>query len=426
MKIFSSAFALPHKSAGINAPADWIPSGVMHGAGGAVRSNTGIVVTEQTALFNSAVFACQRAISESLAILPKGIFQSDLNGGHKPDLTHKSNQVLKLRANPLLSAYHFTNLSFRNALNHGDSFSELQFHSKTGEVVAAWPIPSHCVEPKWVLSKNGEPDIVYLINLPERQRKAILTKDRILHIPGLGFDGRRGYPLVYFMAQAVGLGQAIEEFGSKFFKNGAGVDGYVTIPENYTWEQIKNLQTHYDMLNSGLDNAHRFKFLYDSSKFSPSGLSPLDSQMIDSRIFQIQEVARFHRMVLHKIQETSKATGYNSLEQFNTEFVNDTLMPWIVSAEQEINWKFFDPEENRYVKFNTNALLRGDAKSRAAYYRTMVFTSIMTPNEARRLEDLPPIDGGDKRLIPANMMIDGEDPGDNDERSMDANERVQD
>lgn len=408
MGIFSSAFAVKHSSSE-KISSNWIPSHIMQGANVGVASKSGIVVSEETARHNSAVFACQRAISESIAMLPRDILKKGKRGGREVVENHPTSRALKRLANPLQTAFQFFNNAQRHALSSGNGYAEQQFDSR-GNVIAFWPIPPHRVTPRYVLGGN-EPDIVYDVTLPDGN-KVTLTKDRMLHIPGIGFDGLKGYPLVEFMAQAVGLGQAIEEYGSLFFKQGAGQGGYVSVPDSFSEEQINNLQSHYGVLNEGMQTAHRFKFLYESSKFQPTSITPSDSQMIDTRIFQIQEVARFHRMVLHKIQETSKATGYNSLEQFNIEFVNDTLMPWIVNFEQELDRKLFDEGEDYYVKFNVNALLRGDAKSRALYYRTMVFTSIMTVNEARALEDLPPIEGGDERLIPLNMSVGGEDPED--------------
>jgi HK97 family phage portal protein len=140
---------------------------------------------------------------------------------------------------------------------------------------------------------------------------------------------------------------------------------------------------------------------------------------VQGRVFQIQEIARFYRYPLHKLQELSKAPSYNSLEQFNLEFVNDTLMPWSILWEQEINRKLFvnPKDQNKYVKFNFNALLRGDSAGRASFYRTMIMAGIMSRNEARILEELEPIDGADKLLEPLNMR------GVGTERQLDAQER---
>jgi len=400
---------------------DWIPYSAMHSWWGGQNARSGVEVSDRSASCSSANFACKRAISESLAILPRDMFRKKEEGRESVS-GHPSLQVLKRSANPMLSSFLFFEMLQRHVFDAGGGYAEIQYNG-VGDVIALWPLPPDRVKPVAV-DRKGMLDVIYEITLSNSE-KVTLTKDRVLHIPGVGFDGVRGYPMLDYMIHVLGLEHALGEYSASFFRNGAGLDGYVTVPDSFKEEQITNLQTHYRILNEGLDNAHRFKFLYESSKFTPSSATPMDSQMLESKIFQIQEIARFYRMPLHKIQETSKATGYNSLEQFNIEFVNDTLMPWILRWEQEIDRKFFDGGEDLYVKFNTNGLLRGDAKSRAEYYRTMVFTSLMTPNEARALEDFPPIKGGNERMIPLNMSIDGKVSGES-ERSMDSNERVQD
>lgn len=419
MKFFEQAFSgWGVKSAGVTK--DWMPQWAMNG-GLFSKSRSGMEVSEQTALRNSAVFACQRAISESLAMLPRDIFKSLGQGNRQDEPDHPSIICLTREANPLQTSYKFFETLQHHALSSGNGYAELQFDKKTGDVVSMWPIPPQRVKPVVVENKSGELDLVYEITVKHGDT-ITLSKDRMLHVPGIGFDGITGYPLLDFMVNTIGLGLSMEEYTSLFYKQGAGLNGYVSVPENYDEEKVRNLRTQFGISNEGLENAHRFKFLYESAKFQPAGVSPNDAQMSESKVFQIQEIARYYRIPLHKIQENSKSISYNSLEQFNIEFVNDTLMPWITNWEQEINRKFFEAKEKLYVKFNVNALLRGDAKSRSMFYRTMVFTGIMTPNEARALEDLPPMTGGNKRMIPLNMTEDG----DKSDRSMDGDERQQD
>lgn len=388
--------------------------------GGSLLSKAGLYVDEGTALYNSAVFACQRAISESIAMLPRNIYEGDEEGARKSLKDLSSLKVLRREANPLQSSYKFFELLQRRALSSGNAYAELQFDKQTGDVIAAWSIPSERVTPQ-IFEKRGQLDVRYRIRLPD-DTEVFLSKDRVLHVSGIGFDGIQGYPLMDFMAQAVSLGLALEEYSALFFKQGAEIPGYVSVPDTFGPDQIKNVRKQQEIANNGLENAHRWKFLYESAKFTPTGHSPADSQMVESKVFQIQEVARFHRIPLHKIQETSKATGYSSLEQFNIEFVNDTLMPWIVNWEQEINRKFFPEYPNRYVKFNTNALLRGDSAARALFYRTMVMSGIMTRNEARGFEELAPVAGGDEILIPSNMM----ENGGSSDKALDGKQRIQD
>lgn len=419
MSFFSQAFGGRYAP---KASKDWIPAGLFSFS---QKSKTGISVSEQTALFNSAVFACRRAISESVAIIPREIFRELDDDRREKVRKHPSLNLIKRETNRILTPYNFFRLTQDRAIGSGNGYAELQFSTKDGSVIAAWPIPPYAVEP-FLFDNKGTLDVAYEITLPEGD-KTYLSRDRMLHVAGLGFDGVRGYPLVEYMLHAVGLSEALEEYSSLFFKQGAQVPGYVTVPDSFSESQIRNMREHVTINNEGLDNAHRWKFLYESAKFHEAGFSPTDAQMTESKIFQIQEIARFHRIPLHKIQETSRGTGYASLEQFNIEFVNDTLAPWITNWEEELNRKLFSANgdfDGHYVKFDLNVLLKGDAKARATFLRTMVFSGIMTRNEARALEDLPPVAGGDEMLIPLNMTQDAEtnDTG----KADDGRERIQD
>lgn len=383
------------------------------------RTNSGVAINEQIALFNSAVFACQRAISESIAILPRHIY--DKNGTNRIEvLNHPSKRLLTVEANPLMTSFSFFRTLVHHALSYGNGYAELEFDPGTGYVVKAWPLPASQVTPEVFLDDDKELNIFYRVIYSDGTQ-TILPKERVLHIPGIGFDGIRGYPLIHLMANVIGLSDALSEYGATFFKQGANTPGYVTVADNVTDEQLKNMRRQVDINNAGLSNAHRVNFLYESLKFTPSGVKPTDSQMLESRVFQIQEIARFYRMPLHKIQELSKAPNHNSLETFNNEFYSDTLTPWTTPIEQEINRKFFnEPKDSeKYIKFNFSALLRADSATRSAYYRTMVMSGIMTTNEVRALEDLPPIDGGNERMTPLNMT-NGSD------KELDAKERIQD
>lgn len=418
MRVFSAAFSSNSSVPEHINSGDWIPSSVLGLLGR--QSSAGVSVNEQSALMNSAVFACQRAIAESLAILPRDIYRRNPGESRAEVDDHPSVRVLKTQANPLQTAYKFFETLEHHRLSYGNGFAELQFERRTGRVIAMWPLPPNKVTPE-VVEINGALEIVYHVAVSGGDR-VTLSKEQVLHVPGLGFDGLIGYPVIQYMVNVIGLGQAVEEYGARFFSQGADIAGYVSVPDTFTEEQIINLRKHNEIRNAGLDNAHRWKYLYESAKFVPTGVTPEQAQMLELRRFQVQDIARFYRIPLHKIQELSHKPSHNNLEQLNVEFVNDTLMPPITNWEQELRRKLFsDPQdEGLYVKFNVNALLRGDAQTRALFYRTMVMSGIMTRNEARALEDLPPIPGGDEPMLPLNMTNSYSD------KELDANERVQD
>lgn len=403
---------------------DFISEKVMRslagGSGG--KSTAGPFVTERTAMFCSAVFACNRVIAESLAILPRDIYRKLPNKTRGEVSRYSTSDVLSRESNRLQTSYKFFETLQHHACCAGNGYAEIQRVRGGGQVAGLWPIPPDRVTPQVIETKGGDLDLIYLVKLNDGSEKG-LNRDQVLHIPGLGYDGFQGYPIIQIMLNVIGLGQALEDYAGLFFSQGAGVSGYVSVPDSFSEEQIRNLRKHYSMLNEGLDNAHRFKFLYESAKFQPAGVEPDKAQMLESRVFQIREVARFYRMPLHKIQEIPEGgANYNSLEQFNTQFLSDTMQPWITNWEQELQRKLFiEPgESDYYVKFNVNAMLRGNAADRAAFYRTMVMAGIMSRNECRALEELPPIDGGDDIIIPSNMSSASSD------KEATARERIQD
>lgn len=384
-------------------------------------SSSGVNIDQTSAMSLSPFYAAQKAISESLAILPRDMFEKLGKGQREEVDNHPSLKILQDEFNPLMTSVTGFQTLQHHALLSGNGYAEIQFRSGTGYAVALWPIPPGQVTPK-IIQSGDMLDLVYEVKLPNGADQ-ILRKDQVLHIPGLGFDGISGYPTLQVMLNALGLTKALEDYGSYFFKNGADVAGYMTIPDDFTEDQIINLRRHNEERNTGLSNAHRWKFLFDSVKFTPTSMSPTDAQMMDSRVFQIQEVARFFRIPLHKLQETSNSPSYNSLEQYQVEFVNDTLLPWVCRWEQELKRKLFtEPTDSRkYIKFNLNALLRGDSLARANFYRTMIMSGVMTRNEARAREDLPPIEGADELLVPLNM-----ESADKSDREMDAEQRIAD
>lgn len=373
----------------------------------------------------SAVFACQRAISESLAILPRYFVEKENDDERVVITDHPSLPIFQRAANDLMSSYTFVETLTNHALGWGNGYAELQMEKGGTRILKAWPLPPDRVRPIKVTQDDGQIFVRYEVTLPDGAT-ILLPQNRILHVMGISYDGLCGQSIIKAACNAIGLGEDLEEFARQYFNNGVLGGGFITVPAGMEKDAIRNLRTDLDEMNSGLENAHRFKFLYDSVTYSASQVKPEEAQFIQSRVNQIQEIARFYRMPLYKIQEYTKVS-YNSAEQLATEFVGDTLMPWGTRWEQEIDRKFFtDPKDSKLrMKFNYNALLRGDSQARANYYRTMVMSGIMTRNEARRLEDLPRMEGGDELMTPMNMT-DAAQQGTGSEKQDAARERIQD
>lgn len=378
----------------------------------------------------SAVYACRKQISESLSIFPIQIIKKIDKDKREVDTKHRLNDLLNLSPNGIMGAAKFRQAQTLNVLDEGDSFAEIEFERGTMRPKAIWPIPpGHCV-PEVFYNKN-KVDIRYRVLIDDGD-VVYLPKQKILHIVGMSENGYKGEGVLDAAARTFGLGANLEEFASKFFVDGASGGGYVTIPGKLSVDAALNLRTKLEEMNSGLDNAHRFKFLMDGVTYTSDHIKNDQAQFLESRTFQVQEIARFYGMPLHKIQENSNGS-YNSYEQLAIDYVNFTLQPFVKSWEQEIQRKLLrdSKDENYTVRFNLNALLRGDSSARASFYRTMIYTGVLTRNEVRSMEDFSAKPGADELLIPTNLTtqeaMEQEASGENDSLSnkqLDAKERT--
>lgn len=373
---------------------------------------------EKEAFKLGAVFGSQRNTSESLAILSRYFVKED--GDKRERVEHPSLRIFKRNANPLMTSYSFIETLQNHAMGWGNGYAELQMERGGTRVINAWPIPPDRCRPVPFENSKGELDIVYEILLPDGSTKFI-KKELMLHIKGISFDGISGQSIISCACRAIGLGDELENFATKFYEQGIIGGGFIEVPAGMQKDAIKNLREDLAEWNEGIDNAHRFKYLYDSVKYSASGIKPEEAQFVATRTALAGTIAMFYRQPLHKLGLMEKI-NYNSAELLNTEFVTDTLMPWGTRWEQEVDMKFFTEPADKdiHMKFNYNVLLRGDSKSRAEYYRTLVMSGIMTRNEARKLEDFSPLNGGDELLQPLNMIEAGSEKKDA------AQERVQD
>jgi hypothetical protein len=242
---------------------------------------------------------------------------------------------------------------------------------------------------------------------------AEVSTDKIFRIPGFGFDGVQGYNVITYARQSLGLARGAEDYGSKFFGNGAKASLVLEIPQELTEKSADNLIRSVQKQVSN-QNQHGILLAEQGAKYSTLSVSQKDSQYLETRQFSVSDIARWFRMQPHKIGDLSKAT-FSNIEQQSLEYVGDTLTPWFVRWEQAIRMQLMTPEQqadNLYVKHNANALLRGDLKSRYEAYASGIVNGWFTRNEAREREDLNPIEGLDDPLVPLNMAVVGEEPVD--------------
>jgi HK97 family phage portal protein len=354
-------------------------------------STTGQNVNQASALTYSAVWAAVRAISEGVASLPLQVFRRGHDGSRSKANDHPLYRILHDQPNPEMSALTFRETLMGHALVWGNGYAEIVRDKNTGRVQQLWPMDPSLVEP--VRDEKGE--------LYYKYGSVIFLTTEILHIKGLSFDGVKGYSVIAQAKNSIGLGMAVEEFGSTFFGQGGKPAGVISVPGKLNSEAIQNMRKSWEDMHATVKNAHRVAILQNGVTYQTIGTPPDDAQWIASRSFQLQEVARWFKIPASKIG--AGAGTYSSLEQDNLAFLQETLRPWLIRWEQEINFKLISSLDQLYAEHNQDALLRGDTAGRSAFYASALSWGWLSRNDVRALENLPPFEGGDAYMIPKNM-----------------------
>ena len=370
-------------------------------------SSSGKVVTERSAMQMTAVYACVRILSEAIAGLPLHMYRYKDDGGKEKALDHPLYLLLHDEPNPEMSSFVFRETLMTHLLLWGNAYAQIIRNGK-GEVVALYPLMPN----KMTVSRDETGQLYYTYQksqeeLPKDNTYTVtLHPSDVLHIPGLGFDGLVGYSPIAMAKNAIGLAIATEEYGSKFFANGAAPSGVLEHPG--TIKDPQRVRESWMSQFGGPANSNKIAVLEEGLKYTPISISPEQAQFLETRKFQINEIARIFRVPPHMVGDLEKSS-FSNIEQQSLEFVKYTLDPWVVRWEQSIQRTLLTPEEKKtyFVKFNVEGLLRGDYQSRMSGYATARQNGWMSANDIRELENLdriPAEDGGDLYLVNGNML----------------------
>ena len=370
-------------------------------------SASGKVVTERSAMQMTAVYSCVRILAEAIAGLPLHLYRYRDDGGKEKAIDHPLYLLLHDEPNPEMSSFVFRETLMTHLLLWGNAYAQIIRNGK-GEVVALYPLMPN----KMSVDRDTDGHLFYTYQRSNEEApiaegtKVVLSPKDVLHIPGLGFDGLVGYSPIAMAKNAIGLAIATEEYGSKFFANGATPSGILEYPG--TVKDPEKVRDSWTRGFSGSGNAHKVAVLEEGMKYTPISISPEQAQFLETRKFQINEIARIFRVPPHMVGDLDKSS-FSNIEQQSLEFVKYTLDPWVVRWEQSIQRTLLqDEEKSRYfVKFNLEGLLRGDYQSRMNGYATARQNGWMSANDIRELENLdriPPESGGDLYLINGNML----------------------
>jgi HK97 family phage portal protein len=369
-------------------------------------TSSGKPVNEHTAMQMTAVYSCVRILAEAVAGLPLHLYKYTDNGGKEKAIKHSLYFLLHDEPNPEMSSFVFRETLMTHLLLWGNAYAQIIRNGK-GEVIALYPLMPN----RMGVDRDNAGNLFYtytryLDEAPTINGMTVkLHPSDVLHIPGLGFDGLVGYSPIAMAKNAIGLAMATEEYGAKFFANGAAPGGVLEHPG--TIKDPQKVKDSWNMAYQGSGNAHKVAVLEEGMKYQPIGISPEQAQFLETRKFQINEIARIFRVPPHMVGDLEKSS-FSNIEQQSLEFVKYTLDPWVIRWEQAISRSLLSPSEKKeyFSKFNVDGLLRGDYVSRMNGYATARQNGWMSANDIRELENLDRIPaelGGDLYLINGNM-----------------------
>ncbi|MDD6967108.1 MAG: phage portal protein [Firmicutes bacterium] len=370
-------------------------------------SASGKQVNERTSMQMTAVYSCVRILSEAVASLPLNVYRYTDTGGKEKAFDHPLYRLLHDEPNPEMSSFIFRETLMTHLLLWGNAYAQIIRNGK-GEVIALYPLmPDRMTVDR---DENGRLYYKYRKSNDDAPTMesgvVILAPSDVLHVPGLGFDGLVGYSPIAMAKSAIGLAIAAEEYGSKFYANGAAPSGVLEHPG--TLKDPARVRDSWNSTFGGSSNSHKVAVLEEGMKYTPISISPNEAQFLETRKFQINEIARIFRVPPHMVGDLEKSS-FSNIEQQSLEFVKYTLDPWVIRWEQALYRTLLSEEEKKtyFFKFNVEGLLRGDYQSRMQGYATARQNGWMSANDIRELEDLDRIPaelGGDLYLINGNML----------------------
>lgn len=370
-------------------------------------STSGKPVNERSAMQMTAVYSCVRILAEAIAGLPLHLYKYNDSGGKEKATDHPLYLLLHDEPNPEMSSFVFRETLMTHLLLWGNAYAQIIRNGK-GEVIALYPLMPN----KMTVDRDENGQLYYTYQRSTEEAHTMegasvkLNPYDVLHIPGLGFDGLVGYSPIAMAKNAIGMAIACEEFGAKFFANGAAPSGVLEHPG--TIKDPRKVRDAWQSQFGGSSNSGKVAVLEEGMKYTPISISPEQAQFLETRKFQINEIARIFRVPPHMVGDLEKSS-FSNIEQQSLEFVKYTLDPWVIRWEQSMARALLSPDEKKeyFIKFNLEGLLRGDYQSRMNGYSIARQNGWMSANDIRELENLDRISaelGGDLYLINGNML----------------------
>lgn len=371
------------------------------------RTTSGKPVNERTAMQTTAVYACVRILAEAIASLPLHVYEYQDDGGKKLVHDHPLYYLLHDEPNPEMTSFVFRETLMSHLLIWGNAYAQI-IRDGAGRVLGLYPL----LPDKMEVQRDDRGNIYYVYSRISDENPMFkeygnikLKAEDVLHIPGLGFDGLIGYSPIAMAKNAVGMTLACEEYGASFFANGANPGGVLEHPG--VLKDPSKVRESWNSVYRGVNNAHKIAVLEEGMKYQQIGIPPEEAQFLETRKFQINEIARLYRIPPHMVGDLDKSS-FSNIEQQSLEFVKYTLDPWVIRWEQSLQRSLLLPgEKGKYfIKLNVDGLLRGDYQSRMNGYAVGRQNGWFSANDIREMENMNPIpdeEGGNLYLVNGAM-----------------------
>lgn len=370
------------------------------------RSTSGKTVNERTAMQTTAVYSCVRILAEAVASLPIHVYRYTGNGKERVH-DHPLYYLLHNEPNPEMTSFVFRETLMSHLAIWGNAYAQI-IRDGNGRVLALYPLLPDKMEVDrdeygrlfYIYTRNGDENPNF-----KDYGRVYLRQEDVLHIPGLGFDGLVGYSPIAMAKNAVGMTLACEEYGASFFENGANPGGVLEHPG--VLKDPAKVRESWQSVYGGSRNAGKVAVLEEGMKYQQIGIPPEEAQFLETRKFQVNEIARMYRIPPHMVGDLDKSS-FSNIEQQSLEFVKYTLDPWVIRWEQSLQKSLFLPGEKQeyFVKLNVDGLLRGDYQSRMGGYSVGRQNGWLSANDIREMENMnliPAEEGGDLYLVNGNM-----------------------
>lgn len=368
------------------------------------KTKAGARISEESALAIASVWRAVNLISQQVATIPIHAFQTTADGGKDRLRDNRVAALLNRRPNPAMSAAVLRETLQSHVLTWGNGYAEIE-NDGAGRPRALWPITPDRVSVMQIDGVRGVArfEKFFVVNLPDGGMARVNQED-MLHIPGLGWNGTLGRSVISMARESLGLTKAAEEFGSHFFGQGTRASGVLQAPQGVKFNEttIRQLRESWDRIQGGLENSHRMMILQDGLTWQQTSIPPDDAQFLETRNFQLSEVARWFGVNPHKLYDLTRST-FSNIESQAIEFDKDTILPWVIKWEQELTAKLFsDRAQSRmFLEFIMEGVLRADTATQTQHFQTLIDRGVLSINEVRSLLNRNAIEGGDKHFISA-------------------------